>query len=38
MGTNAREQMEIAFENVKAALSSVGARMQVMQKVQSSSK
>src|SRR5258708_14121627 len=25
MGTNAREQMEIAFENVKAALASVGA-------------
>jgi enamine deaminase RidA (YjgF/YER057c/UK114 family) len=25
MGTNAREQMEIAFENVKAALTSVGA-------------
>ena len=24
MGTNAREQMEIAFENVKAALASVG--------------
>ena len=25
MGANAREQMEIAFENVKAALASVGA-------------
>ena len=25
MGTNAREQIEIAFENVKAALASVGA-------------
>jgi 2-iminobutanoate/2-iminopropanoate deaminase len=25
MGVNAREQMEIAFENVKAALASVGA-------------
>ena len=25
MGTNAHEQMEIAFENVKAALASVGA-------------
>jgi enamine deaminase RidA (YjgF/YER057c/UK114 family) len=28
MGANAREQMEIAFENVKAALDSVGARFE----------
>ena len=33
MGANAREQMEIAFENVKAALASVGASFEHVVKI-----
>jgi enamine deaminase RidA (YjgF/YER057c/UK114 family) len=33
MGADAREQMEIAFENVKAALASVGARFEQVVKL-----
>jgi enamine deaminase RidA (YjgF/YER057c/UK114 family) len=33
MGANAREQMELAFENLKAALASVGARFEHVVKI-----
>jgi enamine deaminase RidA (YjgF/YER057c/UK114 family) len=33
MGANAREQIELAFENLKAALASVGARFEHLVKI-----